>query len=192
MEFESYIYKIECKANKKVYIGKTFNPERRWKLHINSLRRGKHPIEDLQRDYERYGESAFAFSLICRSAHTCIDGIRNIDSIEEKRQMEHYKSYLRECGYNYRDPYFYPNNTKRKAPDFGSVEEENETIYDNVKRAADRRGLTISELEKKAGLKNGTISKWKEHSPTVNNIKRVSAVLRISVSTLIKTEKGGI
>lgn len=65
-------------------------------------------------------------------------------------------------------------------------------IYDNVKRAADRRGLTISELEKRAGLKNGTISKWKEHSPTVNNIKRVSAVLRISVSTLIKTEKGGI
>lgn len=187
---DSFIYKIECKANKKVYIGKTFNPERRWKLHINSLRRGNHPIEDLQRDYERYGESALAFSLICRSAHSCIDGIRNIDSSEEKRQMEHYKSYLRECGYNYRDPYFYPNHSGRKAPAFGSVEEENETIYDNVKRAADRRGLTISELEKRAGLKNGTISKWKEHSPTVNNIKRVSAVLRISVSTLIKTETG--
>lgn len=63
-------------------------------------------------------------------------------------------------------------------------------IYENVKRAADRRGMTISELEKKSGLKNGTISKWREHSPTVNNIKRVSAVLRISVSTLIKTETG--
>ena len=104
----SFIYKIECMNNKKVYIGKTIYPYGRWKNHLNRLRNGIHPVKLLQEDYRKYGEAAFDCSVICTVEQTQ-------DSEEEKRQMAIHKSYLPEYGYNYRDNYFYPASTKHRC-----------------------------------------------------------------------------
>ena len=47
-------------------------------------------------------------------------------------------------------------------------------IYENVKKIADEKGISISALEKKAGLGNGVISGWKKSSPTVANLNSVA------------------
>lgn len=62
-------------------------------------------------------------------------------------------------------------------------------IYDNICRYAVKRELTIKRLEKKSGLKNGTIGKWRTSSPTVKNLQKVADALGVSVNTLLREEK---
>lgn len=59
-------------------------------------------------------------------------------------------------------------------------------IYDNIKSIADKKGLSIAEIEKRAKIGNGIIGKWKEASPTVDSLMKVARVLNVSVNTLVK------
>ena len=59
-------------------------------------------------------------------------------------------------------------------------------IYDNIKAIADKKGLSIAEIEKKASLGNGIIGKWRESAPNVDSLVKVAKVLNVSVNTLIK------
>lgn len=59
-----YIYKIECVANERVYIGQTFNMHKRKKEHFNDLKRNKHHSILLQRAYNKYGVENFNHTLI--------------------------------------------------------------------------------------------------------------------------------
>lgn len=59
-------------------------------------------------------------------------------------------------------------------------------IYENVKALADKKDLSIAELEKRSGLGNGTIGKWREAVPSVNSLLKVAKVLNVSISTLTK------
>jgi len=61
-------------------------------------------------------------------------------------------------------------------------------IYENVKAIADKKGISIYELEKKAKLGNGTIGKWNDVSPNVENLSKVAKVLNVSINTLIKEQ----
>ena len=58
-------------------------------------------------------------------------------------------------------------------------------IFNNIKRLCAKRNISISQLEKEAGLGNGTISGWKESSPTVANLQAVAKVLHCSVDDLL-------
>lgn len=60
-------------------------------------------------------------------------------------------------------------------------------IYDNVKNIAEKQGISIAVLEKKANLGNGTIGKWQEATPNVNSLMSVARVLKVSVNTLLKS-----
>jgi transcriptional regulator with XRE-family HTH domain len=62
-------------------------------------------------------------------------------------------------------------------------------IYDNVKRIADKKGISIAALEKEANLGNGTIGRWGRSSPTVDSVKKVAAVLGVAVSTLLNDKE---
>lgn len=62
-------------------------------------------------------------------------------------------------------------------------------IYDNVCRLAEKRGLTIQQLEKKAGVGNGVVCKWKTYTPRVITLQKIADALGVSVSTLLKEEK---
>ena len=59
-------------------------------------------------------------------------------------------------------------------------------IFENVKEISEKKGMPIMEVEKRAGLSNGTISKWRKSSPTVESVKRVAGVLGVTVNRLLK------
>lgn len=59
-------------------------------------------------------------------------------------------------------------------------------IYEKVKRFADAQNISISALEKKAGLKNGTIGKWRYSSPILRNLQAVADALGISINELLE------
>lgn len=58
------IYGIECKVNKRIYIGKSLNIESRWSGHKAQLRKNKHHNVYLQADWNMYGEDEFAFEIL--------------------------------------------------------------------------------------------------------------------------------
>lgn len=53
------IYGIENRVEHKWYVGKSINLYKRLGGHIDRLRRGDHPLLDLQADYNRLGHGAF-------------------------------------------------------------------------------------------------------------------------------------
>ena len=59
-------------------------------------------------------------------------------------------------------------------------------IYENILELAKKQGLSISKLEKLAGLSKGAISKWKTSSPNVNNLAAVAKVLKVKLEVLTK------
>ena len=59
-------------------------------------------------------------------------------------------------------------------------------IYDNIKSLADKKGMSIAEIEKKAQIGNGIIGKWRESAPNVDSLVKVAKVLNVSVNTLVK------
>ena len=59
-------------------------------------------------------------------------------------------------------------------------------IYDNIKAIADKKGLSIAEIEKRAQIGNGIIGKWKESAPNVDSLVKVAKVLNVSINTLTK------
>lgn len=59
-------------------------------------------------------------------------------------------------------------------------------IYDNVKALADKRKISIAELERKAKLGNGTIGGWKESNPNLESLNKVAKALEVNVTTLLR------
>lgn len=89
------VYIITHNVTKKMYIGSSGIFDKRIKLHLNALRSGRHPIEDMQSDFDIYGEDY------------TIEILDRIDSVKEFRKeydyMDLYKSRVRAIGYNYKD-----------------------------------------------------------------------------------------
>lgn len=88
-----YIYKIECLANGRVYIGQTQNFQKREREHLNDLKRNQHHSILLQRAFNKYGERAFKCSIIeeCTKA--------NVDE-REKYWINYYDSTNKYKGFN--------------------------------------------------------------------------------------------
>ncbi len=59
-------------------------------------------------------------------------------------------------------------------------------IYKNVKKIADRKGFSIRELERMAGIGNGRIRHWNEQSPTVDSLLKVAKALGVYPERLLK------
>ena len=60
------------------------------------LRTGQHQVEDMQKDFDKYGEN-FTF--------TIIDNIQDASQASKEYQwMKQFKSFIRGVGYNYKDP----------------------------------------------------------------------------------------
>lgn len=54
-----------------------------------------------------------------------------------------------------------------------------------VKKFAKKLNLSIRDVERKAGLGNGTIGNWDERSPKVDTLKKVANVLNVPVAFLV-------
>lgn len=95
MDIPRKIYAIQHNVTKRIYIGSSKNPSERYLNHINRLKNGKHTVEDMQKDFDEYGED---FSLFI------IDEITTFqDRKKEYEWMKKYKSNIRGIGYNYKD-----------------------------------------------------------------------------------------
>jgi group I intron endonuclease len=58
------IYKIENKANGKVYIGQSANINKRWIEHRSNLNNNRHPNRKLQNAWNNYGQDNFDFNIL--------------------------------------------------------------------------------------------------------------------------------
>lgn len=59
-------------------------------------------------------------------------------------------------------------------------------VFENISHYAEKRNVSIAELEKRSGLGNGTIGKWKNSKPSLNALEKVAKELSVKVSTLLK------
>ncbi len=50
-------------------------------------------------------------------------------------------------------------------------------IYDKVKEVCKEEGISVTALEKQAGLKPGAICKWNNSVPIATNLKAVAEIL---------------
>lgn len=62
-------------------------------------------------------------------------------------------------------------------------------MYETINKEAEKRGMSVRQLERNAGLGNGTIDKWKESSPKLDTLEKVAEALGLSVTTLINRAK---
>ena len=96
--YHRFIYSIKCNETGKEYIGRTEDYERRIKYHMSRLQNGKHPIRDMQSDFDKYRDS-FRVSVLEETTSV-------FQRDREYELIESHKSYLRENGYNYNDRIF--------------------------------------------------------------------------------------
>lgn len=59
-------------------------------------------------------------------------------------------------------------------------------LISNIRDLAKEKNISITNLEKEAGLGNGTIGKWSNANPSVKNLKAVADVLGCGIDDLMK------
>lgn len=59
-------------------------------------------------------------------------------------------------------------------------------IYENVKKYADKKGISISVLEENAGIKKGTIGRWEILNPKAEHLKTVATILDVTIDKLLE------
>ena len=103
------IYEITHLATGRKYVGSSTDVTKRWKKHLWELQKGIHPVEAMQRDYDRLGKE-YSFAIIGQIADESEDH-KEYDCMIER------ESNIRGRGYNYKD---------RKCPKKSSIELEKE------------------------------------------------------------------
>jgi group I intron endonuclease len=104
------IYKIVNLINKKIYIGSSVKIEKRWREHINALRKGCHENILLQRNFNKYKEKNFLFKIVKRvpKSHLCRF---------ERKYIKLYKTLDRNKGMNIASKFVRGGDTLANHPD---------------------------------------------------------------------------
>ena len=96
---KSGIYQIKNTQNGKIYIGQTRDLKLRIYEHLRVLRRGEHHNHYLQRAFNKYGESAFKFSVLEECPIEELD-FKEKEWIKKLHSMDADKGYNLESGGN--------------------------------------------------------------------------------------------
>lgn len=116
MKYPRKVYAIRHNVTNRVYIGSSCHIDKRFTEHISALRGHRHPVEDMQADFDRYGDD---FSL------TVLDHIgTEADKNKEYEWMKKNQSYIRGIGYNYNDRKWLGIDTEEEEPIVGYEEEK--------------------------------------------------------------------
>lgn len=59
-------------------------------------------------------------------------------------------------------------------------------IYNKIRRLCAERGISSRELERACNLGFRSIENWKDHSPTVANLKAVADYFGVTVDELLR------
>ena len=91
------IYVIKNTKTNRLYVGCSTNYHIRMEVHFRNLRGRRHPIDEMQEDFNKYGEKAFVSQIL-----------RECNNKKEASRLEaFYMSILnthdRRYGYNYKD-----------------------------------------------------------------------------------------
>lgn len=62
-------------------------------------------------------------------------------------------------------------------------------VLENIAELAKKKGMTISEVERRSNLSKGTIFKWNKSSPNLDSLNAVAKTLGVTVNRLIKERK---
>ena len=60
-------------------------------------------------------------------------------------------------------------------------------LFDTIQKLAKQRGMSLLEVNDKAGLGKSSIYNWKTTTPKIDSIKKVAEVLKINVNELISS-----
>ena len=63
-------------------------------------------------------------------------------------------------------------------------------MLEKIEKMCEERGITICALEWTLGFGRCTISKWRNSSPSVENLKKVADYLGVSIDDLLEDGKG--
>lgn len=63
-------------------------------------------------------------------------------------------------------------------------------MLEKIEKMCEERGITICALERTLGFGRCTISKWRNSSPSVENLKKVADYLGVSIDDLLEESKG--
>ena len=58
-------------------------------------------------------------------------------------------------------------------------------LLSNIVKLCEKKGISLAKLEKETGISNGTIGRWGESSPTVENVRKVAEFFDTTVDALI-------
>lgn len=59
-------------------------------------------------------------------------------------------------------------------------------IVGNIRKLAEKSGLSINKLETAVGLSSGTINKWDKNAPSIHKVKAVADYFGVSVDDLLR------
>lgn len=62
-------------------------------------------------------------------------------------------------------------------------------MRERIKALVHERGMTIKGVERRCGLKDGTIRRWDKHIPRADNLSAVAGVLGTTVEYLMGNSK---
>ena len=59
-------------------------------------------------------------------------------------------------------------------------------LYEKIQEICNSKGITVSGLEKALGFSNSTIRKWKNSSPSIENLKKVADYFGVTVDYFLE------
>ena len=62
-------------------------------------------------------------------------------------------------------------------------------MFKSIVDYCDKHGTTITAMERELGFGKGTISKWKNSSPSIDKVKAVADYMGCSIDDLVSEEK---
>ena len=130
------IYSITNKINNKTYVGQTLNFIRRKRQHLTLLRKGEHPINELQNDYIKYGENEFIFEPVIECKKEDLDYL-------EKIYIKELNAFKDDGGYNKntggKSQYKVSQETKEKLSKLAKERYKNNPDYLNSWKEGNRK-----------------------------------------------------
>lgn len=63
-------------------------------------------------------------------------------------------------------------------------------VFDNIKSLCEKKGISIYELERSAGVGNGIIGKWRDpdRAPNISSLNAIAKVLEVDIAELLREE----
>lgn len=194
---DSAVYALRCNATGKMYIGSTAHLDSRLRQHMTALRENKHPVSNMQKDYNKHGGD---FSVCVLADYLPNDTTRTkIESL----YMTILGTRNPESGYNYLDNTrdvnvsklkFYPITVEpvdkvydpRKRLE-RTYKKPNRTKIYELRKSAEMSGRELAEI---LGVTRQTVSLWEigETSPSSEMLNKIADYFGVTVDELLRKE----